>query len=257
MVLGVPATVTFDTNGAGVDVVEVFPRGAEPGTNAADRRAVEGPGARLEVVRLLSDAVIVLPGGVDVLADLLALLAEQALGLTGKPCGVLDPAGLLDPLAEQLAALDRAGLLAAPLIRATDPAALLDRLAAWRPNGSGDLREEVAWLRVSGSSLTLVPGPAGLGLPGGPRGPGERGAEALCRLLAQRWSVLMRPERLRPAAALVVPEPDGAWRRVSCYRASGTQPVVPGAVSHPLRETWDCDPAAAALQELLRRGRVL
>jgi hypothetical protein len=33
--------------------------------------------------------------------------------------------------------------------------------------------------------------------------------------------------------------------------------VVRGAVSHPLGETTACDPAAAALQELLRQGRVL
>ncbi|MGH3805081.1 MAG: LOG family protein [Pseudonocardiaceae bacterium] len=254
MVLGVPGSVAL---GSEVDVVEVLPRGAEPGTGATDQRSVEGPGARLQAVRLLSDAVVVLPGGIDVLADLLALLSEQALGLSDKPCGVLDPTGLLDPLAEQLDALDRAGLPCAPLIRADDPAALLDRLAAWRPDGGGDLRYEVGWLRVRDSSLTLLPGRFGLCLPGGPREPGERGAVALSRLLAQRWSVRLDAERLHPAAALVVPEPDGGWRRVSCYRADGLQPVLPGAVSHPLGETTACDPAAAALQNLLRQGRVL
>ncbi|MGH8917231.1 MAG: LOG family protein, partial [Actinomycetes bacterium] len=95
MVLGVPGPVAFDALGPEVDVVEVLPRGAEPGTGATDRRAVEGSGARLEAVRLLSDAVVILPGGIDVLADLLALLSEQALGLSDKPCGVLDPTGLL------------------------------------------------------------------------------------------------------------------------------------------------------------------
>ncbi|PZS21782.1 MAG: hypothetical protein DLM60_05535 [Pseudonocardiales bacterium] len=89
----------------------------------------------MAAVRLLSDAVVVLPGGIDVLADLLTLLTEQALGLSDKPFGVLDPAGLLDPLADQLDALDRAGLPAAPLLRAGNPAELLDELAAWRPNG--------------------------------------------------------------------------------------------------------------------------
>ncbi len=257
MVLGVSGPVGFDTVESGADVVEVVARGAEAGTGAADRRAVDGPVARLEVVRLLSDAIVVLPGGINVLADLLALLTEQALGLSDKPCGVLDPHGLLDPLAEQLDALERAGLPVAPLLRADDPAALLDRLAAWRPNGGGDLHDEVAWLRVSDSSLTLLPSPSGLCLPGGPREPGERGVVALCRLLAQRWSVRLYAERLHPAAALVVPEPDGGWRRVSCYRADGLQPVLPGAVSHPLGETSACDPAAAALQELLRQGRVL
>jgi hypothetical protein len=210
----------------------------------------------MDAVRLLSDAVVMLPGGIDVLADLLTLLTEQALGLSDKPCGVLDPAGLLDPLAEQLDALERAGLPATPLLRADDPVQLLDMLAAWRPNGGGDLREEVAWLRMNGSSLALLPSSAGLGLPGGLRQPGERGAVALCRLMAEYWSVQLRPERLRPVAALVVPATDGGWRRVSCYRADGPQPAVPGAVSHPLGKTDACEPAAAALQDLLRRGRV-
>ena len=203
--------MAFDTAGPGSDVVEVLPRGAEAGTRAADRRAVDRPVDRLAAVRLLSDAVVVLPGGIDVLADLLTLLTEQALGLNDKPFGVLDPAGLLDPLAEQLDALDRAGLPAAPLLRAGNPAELLDALEAWRPNGGGDVRAE---------------------------------------------SVPLLPERLHPVAALMVPDADGGWRRVSCYRVDGPQPVVPGAVSHPLGETAACEPAAAALQDLLRRGRI-
>jgi hypothetical protein len=255
MVLGMRAPVALHPVEPGADVVEVFPRGTEPVRCATDRRAVAGPVERLELVRLLSDAVVVLPGGVDVLADLLALLTEQALGLGDKPCGVLDLAGLLNPLAEQLNALDREDLLSAPLLRADDPSELLDQLAAWRPNGGGELREEVAWLRRSDSSLALVQTSAGLGLPGGLRGPGERGALALCRLLDQGWSVRLRPERLRPVAALMVPD-TGGWRRVNCYRADGPQPVVPGAISHPLGETADCEPAAAALQDLVRRGRV-
>jgi predicted Rossmann-fold nucleotide-binding protein len=256
LVLGVAGPVASDTVGPGSDVVEVFPRGAEPGTHAADRWAVDGPVDRMAAVRLLSDAVVVLPGGIDVLADLLTLLTEQALGLADKPFGVLDPAGLLDPLADQLDALARAGLPAAPLLRAGDPAELLDELAAWRPDGGGDVRAEVAWLRISDSSLALLPTPGGLRLPGGPRRSGERGAVALSRVMAEDSSVPLRPERLHPVAALMVPDVDGGWRRVSCYRADGPQPVVPGAVSHPLGETAACEPATAALQDLLRRGRI-
>jgi Possible lysine decarboxylase len=254
MVLGVPGPVASDITRPGADVVEVFPRGAQPCTAAADRRVVDSPTGRMDAVRLLSDAVVLLPGGIDVLADLLALLTEQALGLSNKPCGVLDPDRLLDPLAEQLTALERAGLLAAPLLRAGDGALLLDHLAAWRPGGGGKVREEVAWLRVNDSSLALLPSPTGLSLPGGPPQVGERGAVALCRLMAQRWSVRLRPDQLRPVAALMVPDAEGGWRRVSCYRADGPQPVLPGAVSHPLGETAACEPATAALQDLLRRG---
>ena len=256
MVLGLPGPLSSDTIGPGVDLVEVFPRGAEPGTDAADRRTVDGPGGRFDAVRLLSDAVVILPGGIEVLAELLALLTEQALGLSDKPCGVLDPTGMLDPLAAQLDALDRAGLPTAPLLRAGDPVQLLDKLAAWRPKGGGELREEVAWMRISDSTLALVPNSYGLSLPGGLRGNGERDAVALCRLLDEGWSVRLRPERLWPVAALMVPDTGGGWRRVSCYRANGPQPVVPGAVSHPLGDTSACEPAAAVLQDLLGRGRV-
>lgn len=256
MVLGIPGAVPFDTIGAEADVVEVIPRGAEPATGALDRRVVDGPVDRRDTVRLLSDAVVVLPGGIDVLADLLALLTEQAFGLSDKPCGVLDPVGLLDRLAGQLDALGLAGLPAVPLLRAEDPVQLLDELLAWRPNGGGAVSEEVAWIRISGASLTLVHRSAGLGLPGGPCRPGEPGAKALCRLLAEAAAVRLRPDRLRPIAALMVPEAGDGLRRVSCYRTEGQQPVVPGAVSYPLGETSGCDPAAAAVQDLLRRGRI-
>lgn len=255
MVLGVPGPVAADAVVRGLDIVEVLPRGAEPLTCATDRRVVSGPRTRMDAVRLLSDAVVVLPGGVEVLADLLRLLTEEALGLAGKPCGVLDPTGLLDPLAEQLDVLDHSGLPAAPLLRAADPAELLDGLAAWRPS-EVELREEVAWLRVNGAGLALLPGPAGLGLPGGVCGSEEPGPVALCRLLGEGASVSLRPEQLRPAGILVVPGPDGAWRRVSCYRSDGPQPPVPGAVAHPIGDASSCDPAAAALQDLLRRGQL-
>jgi hypothetical protein len=43
-----------------------------------------GPVGRMDPVRLLSDAVVVLPGGIGVLADLLALLAEQTLATLGR-----------------------------------------------------------------------------------------------------------------------------------------------------------------------------
>lgn len=254
-VLGVPGPVAADAEAPGLELIEVLPRGGEPRTAATDLRVVADPCARLATVRLLSDAVVMLPGGVDVLAELLGLLGEQALGLGDKPCGVLDPAGLLDPLAEQLHALDRADLPSAPLLRAADPSVLLDELAVWRPPGA-DLRDEVAWLRVAGSGLALLPGPAGLRLPGGTRRPGERGRAALCRLLAASSSVRLHPERLLLVAVLVVPGPDGGWRRVRCYRVAGPQPELPGAVTHPLGEPAACDPVAAALQDLARRGQL-
>jgi predicted Rossmann-fold nucleotide-binding protein len=51
----------------------------------------------MDAVRLLSDAVVVLPGGIDVLADLLTLLTEQALGLSDKPLWCAGPDRLARP----------------------------------------------------------------------------------------------------------------------------------------------------------------
>jgi uncharacterized protein (TIGR00730 family) len=85
----------------------------------------------------LADAFIALPGGIGTFEELLEILTWGQLGLHAKPCGILDVAGYYQPL---LALLDRAtaeGFLRSEhrslLLTATDPAALLDTLAAAEP----------------------------------------------------------------------------------------------------------------------------
>lgn len=239
----------------GVEPVEVLPRGAEPMLRSERRRA-DGVAARTATVELLSDAVLVLPGGIDVLAMLLDLLTRRALEIGRKPCAVLDPGGLLDPLDRQLAVLEAAGDLTVPMLRDADPVQLADRLAAWRPVGLGTVRDEAAWMRVQGGGLSLLPLPdgQGLGLPSTIRGPAESGVAALRRWLEQYHQLRLSPERFRLVAALAVTGLDGALRRVSCYRVEGSTPL-PGAVEQRLGERGG-DPAAAALQDLLLRGAV-
>ncbi len=84
-----------------------------------------------------ADAFVALPGGVGTFEELFEVLTWTQLGIHQKPAGVLDVAGFYGPL---LGFLDRtvaAGFLRpahrALLLDATDPADLLDRLAAWRP----------------------------------------------------------------------------------------------------------------------------
>lgn len=244
---------------AGVDVIEVLARGAEAAVPGSDRRRVAEPKARSAAVCALSDGIVVLPGGVDVLAVLFDVLTDHALGLAAKPCGVLDPRGVLDPLEDQLGLLARTGQLSTPLLRDTDPARLSDRLAAWRPAGQQTVREEVAWVRAEDGELSLVPNRRGLVLPGGERRPGEGGRVGLCRLLRSGWGVGTDPEEFELVTVLAVPGPDGVLRRVSCYRsmAPAPLPALPGAVRRPVGDAAACDPVAAELQVLLDRGTVL
>jgi uncharacterized protein (TIGR00730 family) len=85
----------------------------------------------------LADAFVALPGGIGTLEELTEVLSWAQLGLHGKPCGVLDVAGYFERL---IAFLDHAvaeRFLApahrAMLLVASDPDALLERLAAYRP----------------------------------------------------------------------------------------------------------------------------
>lgn len=237
---------------AGVDVVAVLARGAEPADPRADCRRVADPSARTAAVRLLSDAVVVLPGGVDTLVPLLDLLTEHALELAGKPCGVLDPDGVLDPLEAQLEVLAHRGELSVPLLRDTDPACLADRLAGWLPPGQRAVHEEVAWVHSVPGTVSLVPGGAGLVLPGGPRRPEESGRVALSRVLGDRWRVAVPVHDLRLLVALAVPGVDGVLRRVSCYRSVGASPEPPGTVHRAVGDTAGCDAVAATVQAWLR-----
>ncbi len=258
LVTGIPgplgAELTHAIAVGGVEPIEVLPRGAEPQPHS-EPRWIDCPGDRASLVRRLSDAVLVLPGGLDVLAVLLDLLNQQALELGSKPCAVLDPDGLLDPLAAQLATLQHAGELSAPLLREPDPIGVADRLAAWRPPGQALVRDEVAWMRIEQGTLSLLPqsNGAGLALPGGICGADQHGRAVLSRWLAEHCSVALRPERLQLVTALAVGGAGGVLRRVSCYRLHDWAPPLPGAVSQRVGDRSGCDPVAARLQDWLQR----
>lgn len=84
-----------------------------------------------------ADGFVALPGGVGTFEELFEVLTWTQLGIHDKPVGVLDVAGFYTPL---LAFLDTAvatGFLSEGhrdiLQSATEPADILDRLAAWVP----------------------------------------------------------------------------------------------------------------------------
>lgn len=84
-----------------------------------------------------SDGFVALPGGVGTFEELLEVLTWTQLGIHHKPVGVVDVAGFYAPLLSLLDSTVAAGFLREGhrdiLQSATQPADLLDRLAAWKP----------------------------------------------------------------------------------------------------------------------------
>ena len=84
-----------------------------------------------------SDAFIALPGGVGTFEELFEAITWTQLGIHTKPAGLLDVAGFYRPLLDFLDSTVDAGFVRpghrAMVRSATDPAELLDALAAWQP----------------------------------------------------------------------------------------------------------------------------
>ena len=113
---------------------------------------VETMHERKALMAELSDAVIALPGGTGTLDELFELFTWSQLGLHGKPIGLLDVEGYWQPLLAFLEHAVNERFLRAEhfetLLVGTDAAALLDRLASYRPPGvakwlDGDGRAQV------------------------------------------------------------------------------------------------------------------
>jgi uncharacterized protein (TIGR00730 family) len=84
-----------------------------------------------------ADAFIMLPGGYGTFDEFFEVLTWTQLGIHAKPCAVLDVAGFFDPLRALLDGAVSAGFVRPAhrdmVIIDTDPAKLLDQLAAWTP----------------------------------------------------------------------------------------------------------------------------
>lgn len=124
---------------AGGEVIGVIPRALDEREighrGLTELRVVASMHERKMTMAELSDAFIALPGGVGTLEELIEVMTWTQLGFHDKPCALLDVAGYYRPL---LGFLDHAvaeGFLRAEhralLLAGDDPAALLERLAAW------------------------------------------------------------------------------------------------------------------------------
>ena len=82
----------------------------------------------------LADAFIAFPGGIGTFEEFFEAFTWARLGIHRKPCGVLNIEGYYDPLLDLLDHAEREGFIRACdqelLVRATNPEAMLDGLAA-------------------------------------------------------------------------------------------------------------------------------
>lgn len=84
-----------------------------------------------------ADGFIALPGGVGTFEELFEAITWTQLGIHTKPVGLLDVAGFYAPLLAFLDATVEAGFIRPGhrqmIVSATEPAAMVDALAAWEP----------------------------------------------------------------------------------------------------------------------------
>jgi uncharacterized protein (TIGR00730 family) len=126
---------------AGGQVIGVIPGHLEAREVAhkglTDLRVVRTMHERKAMMADRADGFIMLPGGYGTLDEFFEVLTWTQLGIHRKPCAVLDVNGYFGPL---LGLLDHAagqGFLRDDhremVLTGTDPAGLLDRMAAWAP----------------------------------------------------------------------------------------------------------------------------
>jgi hypothetical protein len=145
--MGVLADATIAAGGHVTGVIPRFLDDREVGHHGVtDLRVVETMHERKMLMADLSDAFVVLPGGIGTLEEIVEMLSWSQLGLHRKPMGLLDTDGFWQPLtalldhmtAEKFVGLDHRKLL----LSAPDAEELLGAMAAWEAPAVGR-----RWLR--------------------------------------------------------------------------------------------------------------
>jgi hypothetical protein len=139
--LGLMGAIADATLAAGGEVTGVIPRGlrrkeqAHAGVTAL--HVVGSMHERKALMARLADGFVALPGGLGTLEEILEILTWAQLGIHRKPVGLVNVAGYWDGLLTLVRHAVREGFVrpvfAALLLVETDPGALLDRMAVWRP----------------------------------------------------------------------------------------------------------------------------
>jgi uncharacterized protein (TIGR00730 family) len=136
--MGVLADTVLSLGG---EVIGVIPRGLETRelahTGLSELHVTETMHERKALMGDLADGFIALPGGLGTLEELAEVLTWSQLGLQRKPCGLLDVEGFYASLLTCFDHMFDEGFLheshRALVLADTDPARLLDTLAAWSP----------------------------------------------------------------------------------------------------------------------------
>ena len=130
---------------AGGEAIGVMPRAlidreiGHPGLT--ELNVVDSMHERKALMADLADAFVAVPGGIGTLEELIEVYTWSQLGIHTKACGVLNVRGYYDHLAALLDHAVAEGFLRpqhrAVLSVASEPAELLDRLAAYEPPAVG------------------------------------------------------------------------------------------------------------------------
>jgi uncharacterized protein (TIGR00730 family) len=137
--MGVLADTVLSLGG---EVIGVIPRGLETRELAhsglTELHITETMHERKALMGDLAGAFIALPGGLGTLEEFAEVLTWSQLGLQRKTCGLLDVESFYASLLASFDHMVEEGFLGASqrqlVLSDTDPARLLDRLAAWSPD---------------------------------------------------------------------------------------------------------------------------
>jgi uncharacterized protein (TIGR00730 family) len=139
--IGLMGAVADAALAAGGEVIGVMPRPLAEKEIAhgglSELRIVGSMHERKALMAELSDGFIALPGGIGTFEELFEVWTWGQLGYHRKPCGILNVEGFYDQLIGFLDGVVAQRFLRVEhrrmLLQASDPAVLLERLAAYRP----------------------------------------------------------------------------------------------------------------------------
>ena len=139
--VGLMGTLADAVMAAGGEVIGVIPQGVLEREVAhrelSELHVVGSMHERKALMADRADAFVALPGGFGTLEELAEVLTWSQLGLHAKPIGLLDVGGFWAPFAAWLDSCVEARFIRPEhrtlLLQETEPAALLDALAAWEP----------------------------------------------------------------------------------------------------------------------------
>jgi uncharacterized protein (TIGR00730 family) len=133
--MGILANAAMEAGRTVTGIIPRFLDDREVSHHGVDLRVVETMHERKMLMAELSDAFLVLPGGIGTLEEVAEMLSWSQLGLHGKPIGLFDVGGFWAPLValldhmttEQFVGYDHRRLL----LSSSDPVELLDAMEAW------------------------------------------------------------------------------------------------------------------------------